>query len=326
MSKNKITINCIKEYIAIHSPETQYVSGEYISNKSRLMFLCKCGKHFYKNWSTIKTQQKCMCNSCSKKDGHIKRKIDNKINLTQEMINLGFIPFEDITNIRTKYLVENQNGYKGYINLDNARKGKMFSIFSYKFNKENLKYNLNRFLKIYNLEDMVKIIGYICESNSRRNDIDLICKCSCGRIYKCKMDRFLNDKQIKCKSCSHAESNVETLAYAEILRFVSSVDIVKQATFEDCRNPKTNRCLKFDFYIPKLNLIIEIDGPQHRRTVNFAPQRYTKEQLNEQLKELQFRDGIKNQYCENNNIMLYRIECTDNSHLDFLKEIDNIFI
>ena len=46
-----------------------------------------------------------------------------------------------------------------------------------------------------------------------------------------------------------------------------SDDIIKQFKTLWCQNPETNRFLPFDFLIESLNLIIELDGPQHFRQV-----------------------------------------------------------
>jgi len=40
-------------------------------------------------------------------------------------------------------------------------------------------------------------------------------------------------------------------------------DTVHQIKFDWCRNELTNKHLPLDFYIPSLNLVIELDGPQH---------------------------------------------------------------
>lgn len=41
------------------------------------------------------------------------------------------------------------------------------------------------------------------------------------------------------------------------------VEIIKEWRVDFCRNPETGRHLPYDFYIPSLKLIVEIDGPQH---------------------------------------------------------------
>lgn len=42
-----------------------------------------------------------------------------------------------------------------------------------------------------------------------------------------------------------------------------NVSFEKEKTFIDCVNPKTNFLLRFDFYLPDYNIIIEYDGEQH---------------------------------------------------------------
>jgi len=41
-----------------------------------------------------------------------------------------------------------------------------------------------------------------------------------------------------------------------------------QKTFSWCKNNITNQYLRFDFYISKYNLLIELDGPQHFRNIS----------------------------------------------------------
>lgn len=66
--------------------------------------------------------------------------------------------------------------------------------------------------------------------------------------------------------------------------------------FPDCRNIKP---LPFDFYFPYHNLCIEFDGRQHFEN--------GRGHFKESLKNIQFRDSIKNSYCLKNNIRLIRI-------------------
>ena len=62
--------------------------------------------------------------------------------------------------------------------------------------------------------------------------------------------------------------------------------------------------LRFDFYLPKLNICIEYDGEQHFRPVEF----YGGE---EKFKIQKSRDLIKSNYCNLNNIKLIRISYKD---------------
>ena len=83
---------------------------------------------------------------------------------------------------------------------------------------------------------------------------------------------------------------------------VFSVEYERQYVFEDCRDKLP---LPFDFYIEKYCLIIEYDGQQHFKPVDFAGK--GEEWSIQNMRETQRRDAIKNQYCEDNNINILRI-------------------
>lgn len=72
-------------------------------------------------------------------------------------------------------------------------------------------------------------------------------------------------------------------------------------SFDNCRNPVTNRKLWFDFYLPTPNTLIEFDGRQHFAEVS------CKTFKRESLSVIQYRDNLKNEYAKNNNIKLLRI-------------------
>lgn len=84
-----------------------------------------------------------------------------------------------------------------------------------------------------------------------------------------------------------------------------------QKTFPDC---KKTELLKFDFYLPDFNVLIEFDGEQH-----FKPVKYFG---GEDHYNITFeRDVIKNVYCLKNNIYLYRIAYNSYKIVDNLLDI-----
>ena len=93
--------------------------------------------------------------------------------------------------------------------------------------------------------------------------------------------------------------------YYKIFFFMNKLNLKHKKTFEQCRNPKTNTLLKFDFYLPKYNLCIEYDGEQHFKYSNHGWN--TKEKFD----QIQYRDSIKNKFCEENSIKLIRIPYTE---------------
>ena len=78
------------------------------------------------------------------------------------------------------------------------------------------------------------------------------------------------------------------------------VEYIKEFTFRDCLNI---RPLRFDFYLPKYNGLIEYDGEQHYREVSIWGGK-------KRLVEQQARDAIKNEYCRANHLPLLRIKYT----------------
>jgi hypothetical protein len=83
----------------------------------------------------------------------------------------------------------------------------------------------------------------------------------------------------------------------------NSIKYEFQKTFDTCKNPKTNYKLRFDFYIPSKNLLIEYDGQQHFQKINTGKYIITQEKLDDN----KYRDEIKTNYSIHHNIKLLRI-------------------
>ena len=97
---------------------------------------------------------------------------------------------------------------------------------------------------------------------------------------------------------------------AEILTD-KNIKYIREYKFEDCRNIKY---LRFDFYLPDYNILIEYDGRQHFESIDLwgGDSEFEKRKIN---------DGIKNKYCKKNRIPLLRIshlEDVDSKLNDFL--------
>lgn len=71
----------------------------------------------------------------------------------------------------------------------------------------------------------------------------------------------------------------------------------KQKTFADC---KSECVLRFDFYLPDYNILIEYNGKQHYEPVDyFGGEKSFETQI--------LRDNIKKDYCKDNGILLFEI-------------------
>lgn len=93
----------------------------------------------------------------------------------------------------------------------------------------------------------------------------------------------------------------------------------RQKTFNDLKNPKTNKKLPFDFYIPSKNILVEYDGEQHFKLINHKNYKMN----TKDLKNNKFRDRIKTDYAIHKNIKLLRISYKKFSNIDLIlnKEI-----
>ena len=92
----------------------------------------------------------------------------------------------------------------------------------------------------------------------------------------------------------------------------ANIQYISQKTFDDCRNPRTGRLLKFDFYLPHKNILVEYDGNQHficgRKLGNYVS-------TSNDLANVQWRDSVKTNYAEANGITLIRIKYTEINHI-----------
>lgn len=130
------------------------------------------------------------------------------------------------------------------------------------------------------------------------SDYNLIVSCEvCGNHYRTSLGLFLKGQTI-CKECNCSYGERQILKYLK----KHNISYVKEDKFLTCY---WNNPLRFDFYLTELNIAIEFDGEQHYEPVRFSSESYAEAYDN--FINTQLRDGIKNQYCEENSIVLWRI-------------------
>jgi hypothetical protein len=78
------------------------------------------------------------------------------------------------------------------------------------------------------------------------------------------------------------------------------IDYIPQKSFNDCKGIRQK--LKFDFFLPKHNTLIEYDGIQHYEEVVYFGK--------ESFERIQRNDKIKNEYCKSKGYNLIRIPYT----------------
>ena len=148
------------------------------------------------------------------------------------------------------------------------------------------------------------------------SSIAWICQCDCGNQIVVTTSS-LNSNNTRSCGCAH-ESEGEKII-KQILE-TSNINFETEKKIPNLLSNK-NYPLRFDFYLPDLNCFIEFDGEQHYLPIN---NRYS---LNNCIE----RDKIKNQYCIENNIKLYRIPYSEknnmlNNHWTLANLLDDRFL
>ncbi len=105
--------------------------------------------------------------------------------------------------------------------------------------------------------------------------------------------------------CSQCNSSSRGEYYIKNYLDNREITYKRNHIFEDCKNKKG---LRFDFYIPDMNIIIEYDGEHH-----FIENKYFGVGNLEYVRK---NDNIKNKYCVDNKIKIIRIAYYDFSKID----------
>lgn len=127
----------------------------------------------------------------------------------------------------------------------------------------------------------------------------------CGKEFSQKVDYHISGSTCPYCSSSKGEKHIENILISKNIKFE------KQKTFEGCLYKKK---LRFDFYLTDYNICIEFDGIQHFESCWYFG--------GKKAFELQkIKDGIKNEYCQENNIKLVRFRF-DNDH-SFIESMIN---
>lgn len=126
-------------------------------------------------------------------------------------------------------------------------------------------------------------------------------QCDCGIIFSVEGTKLRNGHT---QSCGHAKS----LGEQHIIDILKEQNIIfeKEKTFENLINPETNYKLRYDFYLPGYNRLIEFDGEQHYKYKTYISSWNNKENF----EKTQQNDIIKNNYAKEHKISLIRIPYT----------------
>lgn len=136
------------------------------------------------------------------------------------------------------------------------------------------------------------------EQRTKQHDVLWECLCDCGNKTLVSTNHLTSGHVHSC-GCSNSKGN------SRIAQILTNLNIVfyREQTFKGCTFSNKNK-LRFDFYLPDYNCCIEYDGIQHFE-INAGwntPEKFERTKKS---------DGIKNKYCQENNIKLIRIPYYD---------------
>ena len=131
-----------------------------------------------------------------------------------------------------------------------------------------------------------------------------------GCDYKCSTNSHLQTHIKTCVGKEKRFSSGEKKVYDSLIElgFREEYDFVFNQTFTPLKT-YSKKNLRPDFLFEKDKIMIEYDGRQHFEPVKFG--NISQERAEENFKQQQDKDELKNQFCKDNNYKMVRISYKD---------------
>jgi rubrerythrin len=127
----------------------------------------------------------------------------------------------------------------------------------------------------------------------KNNQTDIIITCrEHGNFEQLPKHHLVGKGCPNCNFTSTGESMISVI--------LDEYEIPYHQEFPLVKNPNTGCFLRADFYIDSINTVIEFDGAQHFKPINYFGGE-------EHYRQCVQRDEIKNKYCKKNKINIIRI-------------------
>lgn len=284
-----------------HNNFYSYEHSIYINNNTNIIITCP----IHGNFTQIPKNhylKGCGCIKCGNKKRSISssKGLENFVNESIQIHNNKYDYSKSVyINTNTKIIITcPKHGNFEQLPLHHI-KGIGCSKCANNYNKTNIE-----FIEIANLKHNYKY-SYD-KTNFLNNNTKVVITCPQHGDFS--QSPYHHLKGFGCKKCTNSKGE------AFIYDYLNNNDIkfISEKTFEDCRYIAK---LKFDFYLTEYNICIEYDGIQH-----YEPRDYFGGIDSYILTKK--RDKIKNEYCKNKNIKLFRIKYSDNIN-EKLEKIKN---
>jgi hypothetical protein len=154
-----------------------------------------------------------------------------------------------------------------------------------------------------------------------------------GKLQRHIKTVHLGERNFECSECEYkAGTNSKLQRHIKICtgkenissgehklrRILDEMQVEWSSGSYELRNPKTNHLLLWDIIIDCFNnrLFIEYDGRQHFKPVCFGGM--SQEKAEDEYKNTQYRDNLKNEYCKENDYKMLRIPYNQYENIEAL--------
>lgn len=297
--KRKYSFEYVKEVVG--SNGCILLSTSYKNAKQPLTYQCRCGEICKTNFSNYKKQSG-VCKSCSMKENAQRIWTNETVSEYFEKQGCKLLSVYKEQNQNLKYICN--CGNESRVKLGNFINGNRCKECAN--NKLRLKYEDVRSLFVKN-NCVLLSTDY---KNSTTQKLDYIC--SCGNRHSIRFLAFRRGERCpQCKSISKGEKTIQSYLEGHQINFKYQYKI------DECKNILP---LPFDFAIlkkGKLKCLIEFDGKQHFKPIKqFGGEEY--------FQKIKHNDAIKNKFCNENDIPLYRINYKEYKKIE--ERLDEIIL
>lgn len=155
------------------------------------------------------------------------------------------------------------------------------------------------------IENQWKDITLTSKYMGAKSPISYICH-KCGKEYTVSHAGNLWKRRPPCPTCNKSIHENEIAEWLDLY----GIEYIRECIFHKCRHIDN---LKYDFYLPEYNMVVEYQGEQHFFPVNFKGGDYDATvdfELN------QIRDEIKRKYCKAHSIRMIEIPYFDQDKIN----------
>lgn len=286
MKKVTDTLSFIERSIDSHGDLYDYSRVEYTNSRTNVEIICNKHGSFFQNPRKHYTGQGCpICSG------------NSKIN-TDDFNQLLFSKFGDTLDY-SKTVYQGMNSKATIFclehgSLERTAKSILSSEIACTHCSNTSKIDSSSFLEKASIKHNHSYdYSLIKKENIKNNQSLVLIRCKTHGVFRQRVKNHLEGHG--CPTCRSSKGE------RIISSALSELSVEFETQYPLTKNPKTNRFLKVDFFLPHNNTVIEFDGIQHYEPIDFFGGKNN-------FKNISNRDNIKNNYCVSNDINLIRIK------------------